>query len=70
MKKHIKNYYKANELDYCDDVFCKNCLAVAVDIHHIKPKGRGGTDEASNLVALCRNCHQLAHNNKLEYKNL
>ena len=67
MQKHIKNYFKSNGLDYCDDVFCENCGAVAVDIHHKLPKGRSGGDEAYNLIALCRNCHNLAHDNKLKF---
>lgn len=66
MKKHIKNYFEAKGLDYCDDVFCENCGNVAVDIHHVLPKGRGGGDEAENLIALCRDCHIKAHDNKLK----
>ena len=30
-------------------------------IHHIIPVKDGGTDEATNLIMLCPNCHALAH---------
>lgn len=70
MKKHIKIYLEANNLDVCDDIFCKMCGSVAVDIHHIIPKGRGGKDEAENLIALCRDCHTLAHEHKISEEEL
>lgn len=31
------------------------------ETHHIKPVVDGGTDEATNLVLLCPNCHKMAH---------
>jgi ATP-dependent DNA helicase RecQ len=33
------------------------------DIHHVLPKSMGGTDELSNLVALCDGCHAAHHPN-------
>ncbi|MDD5051087.1 MAG: HNH endonuclease [Candidatus Pacebacteria bacterium] len=45
-----------------DDVIpCEQCGARAVDIHHIKHRSQGGTDEADNLTALCRECHERIH---------
>lgn len=35
------------------------------DIHHIKPRKAGGTDDNFNLVIVCPNCHRKIHNNKL-----
>lgn len=35
------------------------------DIHHIVPKGKGGTNDHTNLTILCPNCHRLAHNKKI-----
>lgn len=32
-----------------------------LDIHHIQKKSKGGTDKHANLIALCPNCHRLAH---------
>jgi hypothetical protein len=29
--------------------------------HHIQPKSRGGSDESSNLITLCKSCHEDIH---------
>lgn len=50
-----------------DDGRCLRCGGLAADIHHRRPRGRGGTsDDAisfgpANLVALCRKDHELVH---------
>lgn len=31
------------------------------DIHHIVPKSKGGTNENSNLIVVCPNCHRIIH---------
>jgi len=33
----------------------------ALNVHHVKPRAKGGTDEPANLVVLCPNCHATAH---------
>lgn len=61
MKRHVKVY-----LDYfgylgSDYIPCEVCGGVAVDIHHIKCRGMGGSlgcDCIENLMALCRSCHE------------
>lgn len=68
MKKHVKIF-----LDYYDlhgeRIMCQCCnMAEAVDIHHIEPKGMGGSEEKDfieNLIALCRECHQAVHAEKI-----
>lgn len=32
-----------------------------LEVHHILPRGRGGTHHLANLVTLCRTGHQLVH---------
>ncbi len=32
-----------------------------LDLHHIVPKAKGGSDDPSNLVTWCRSCHELWH---------
>jgi HNH endonuclease. len=38
--------------------------------HHKQPKAEGGSDEPSNIIALCGLCHSLAHNRYLKYKKV
>src|SRR3954454_2569574 len=38
---------------------CRNILAL--DMHHIWEVSAGGTDDPSNLIALCPTCHVLYH---------
>lgn len=39
---------------------CPPCWG-PIDPHHVLPRGRGGPDELSNLVALCRAHHDWVH---------
>ena len=32
-----------------------------LEVHHIKPRSRGGSNQAENLVTLCAACHRLWH---------
>ena len=45
-----------------DWIGCEVCDTTAVDIHHIEPRGMGGSkskDDPENLMALCRECHTM-----------
>lgn len=48
---------------------CMNCGKgsgeAKLDVHHIVPRGQGGSDQMSNLVLLCRRCHEAAHGNRM-----
>ena len=60
MKKHTKIYI--DHFNYCEQDFipCEICSSRAVDVHHIQPRGMGGSktkDYIENLVGLCRQCH-------------
>ena len=39
---------------------CKNDVK-HLEKHHIIPKSRGGSDDKSNLIMVCSECHGLAH---------
>ena len=44
------------------DEVCTECGARRrLDVHHIKPLAKGGTNKPDNLVFLCRPCHQNLH---------
>jgi hypothetical protein len=69
MSSHKKVYLQAFKFDEGDFIPCEVCEAPAVDIHHIKAKGMGGTkkkDHPSNLMAVCRNCH-IKYGDKKQY---
>ena len=60
MKKHTKLYHEYFMYDPGDWIGCEVCDKTAVDIHHIEPRGMGGSSERDtpeNLMALCRECH-------------
>lgn len=58
-KEFDKNRYKLKSQLPSE---CGNCgSAESTDIHHIVPIARGGTNRISNLVTLCRPCHDAAH---------
>lgn len=40
---------------------CRGCAKQAQEVHHIIFRSHGGGDEPDNLIALCRNCHEIAH---------
>ena len=65
-----QRYFKHYGYGIDDIILCEVCGKVAVDIHHIKYKSRGGTDEIGNLIALCRPCHVKAHNEQLKESEL
>ncbi len=37
-----------------------------LEVHHIVPRNRGGTNQADNLITLCGSCHRLWHEHKSE----
>jgi hypothetical protein len=54
--------------------FCVACGHKGDDInhHHLMPKSYGGSDNATNLITLCRECHGLLHGKQWsnDYKKL
>lgn len=68
MKIHTKIYFEHYGYTEADHIECEVCSTTAVDIHHIEAKGMGGKagkDVISNLIALCRKCHEKAHKYEL-----
>jgi len=69
MKKHVRVYRDYFGLGDDDIQMCEYChRGVAVDIHHIEPRGMGGSkdkDYIENLIGLCRPCHEAAEAKKI-----
>jgi len=46
---------------------CQRCYGTAIDVHHRRPRGMGGTSDdyisygLANLVSFCRKCHDWVH---------
>jgi hypothetical protein len=60
MRKHTQIYLQGMGYKNSDFIPCEVCGRQAVDIHHIKARGMGGSkdkDEIDNLMAVCRSCH-------------
>lgn len=56
-----------------DNHTCQNCGAMGgpnghaeLHAHHIVPKSRGGTHATSNLITLCKDCHNTVHNKSMQ----
>ena len=45
-----------------DHFRCQECgFYKHLEVHHIVPKSKGGTDDPENLVTLCQRCHSKKH---------
>ena len=63
--KHA-NVHTVRAVNQRDGGLCAICSNDGTDLHHIKPRGAGGTDKQFNLITLCRECHELAHQHEEE----
>lgn len=49
-----------------DGFRCALCDSTdGIQIHHVIPRGEGGSDFPENLITLCWRCHALAHGHKV-----
>lgn len=60
------NYGYANSREHAlvrDNYSCQACRKkkCKLEVHHICPRSRGGSDEVDNLITLCHGCHQNVH---------
>ena len=54
----------------CEFVEGTRCTNRATHAHHVKTRGRGGSDEPDNLLALCTEHHGWVHANPSEATDL
>jgi predicted HNH restriction endonuclease len=68
VKHHVKVYMEAFGYGEQDFIPCEVCFRLfgrrtrAVDVHHIDPRGMGGSklkDTPDNLIGVCRDCHDV-----------
>ena len=65
-KKYGRAWKRIRDSYAAEHPLCERCLkegrVVPVDeVHHILPVSRGGTHARSNLMSLCRSCHNKIH---------
>ncbi len=65
MKKYKKIYFDHFGYGEQDVILCEFCGNVGMDLHHVKFKSQLGKDEITNLIALCRDCHNKAHSSQI-----
>ena len=76
-KSYSWQYKKSNRLDEnirkavilrdgckCKECGKSNCL---LEVHHIKPRRLNGSNTISNLITLCKKCHQKKEGNEEKY---
>lgn len=52
-----------------DDWRCQVCGNMRnLQVHHLKLRSRSGGDEEQNLITLCAECHEQAHQKAGHYK--
>ena len=55
-----------------DGYTCQHCKGrrkdSRLDVHHIVFRSKGGSDEPENLITLCRTCHKMLHDGKIDPK--
>gem|GEM_PF-1840814 len=64
MQKYQSDFLKSRKKSEHDHIPCELCGAVASDIHHIMSSHRGmrqHNPDGSDLIALCRSCHDFIH---------
>lgn len=71
--QHGANYGFANTKAFVldrDSHTCQYCKGKSKDhrleVHHIIFRSNGGSDEAKNLITLCKTCHDKVHANKIK----
>ena len=60
-QENFKQAAKARDDYTCQCCGKKNCR---LEVHHLLPRTRGGSDKLVNLITLCTDCHHLAHSSE------
>ena len=60
-QENHKQAARARDNYTCQCCGKKNCR---LEVHHLLPRTRGGSNKLANLITLCSDCHQLAHSSE------
>ncbi len=58
--KRIRDSYVKTH-PFCEQCFERGILVPVDEVHHKVPVSKGGTHDRSNLMSLCRSCHNKIH---------
>ena len=58
--KRIRDRY-AQEHPFCEMCYKEGRMTLMEEVHHIIPVSKGGTHDRSNLMSLCKSCHNKIH---------
>lgn len=61
--ENVKSYVLSRDNHIC--FFNTNKCSNKLEVHHIKFRSSGGSDNPNNLITLCTTCHKKVHDNKL-----
>ena len=65
MLKHIKIWYRSRKKVEWEPCLCERCnRRIIVDVHHIKCSFHGKrkeSEDGSDIIWLCRQCHEYVH---------
>lgn len=62
---NLREYILHRDLHKCQNPNCKNKSKEKIlEVHHIKYKSLGGTDNVNNLITLCSKCHTSPNHKK------
>ena len=60
-QENFKQATRARDNYTCQCCGKKDCR---LEVHHLIPRSRGGSDKLANLITICSDCHQLAHSSE------
>jgi len=61
-KRYGRSWKRIRDRYIAEHPLCEQCekngrITPAQEVHHVQPLSQGGTNEYSNLMALCTSCH-------------
>lgn len=60
-QENFKQAARARDNYRCQCCGKKDCR---LEVHHLLPRSKGGSDKLANLITLCSECHHLAHSSE------